>query len=362
MSRSEKVARRYLVVRVCKNCLMAAASVAIMAQLERAGVGRWIVAFEIILVLYFVLIIYFIINTGEMVQYLNTICFNTLLFVQLFFVQNDLYSCTHRCVIGRLWIHLVYLVVCLLLLAFTAYRYVSAKYDKIYGYLLAIGVLITALLAIAVMHLKIREYQSHHKYLSMSVSLLGLLGYVLSAYSEKYMESVISQSLDRCLEQVRVPEQPEAVIPYFLTRSSENFYKPSDKYDLLKLYSQMSTAESKEKETTRSDKGEKIQVYTSISMKNKFAGGRQRREAPRQESLESNKVEYKEPCVVCCSDRQSCVYLPCGHGSLCSKCSVDIFNNDQLCHLCKSHIGSILTVESTPLDNVYRVKRAMQPK
>ncbi len=364
MSRSEKIARRYLIVRVCKNCLTIAATAVMAVQLESGGVGRWIVAFEIILVLYFVLIIYFIINTGEMVQYLNTISFNTLLFVQLFFVQNDLFKCSHPCVLRRLWIFSVYLAVSLLLVAATVYRFVSAKYEKVYGYLLAVGVVFTALLGVVIMHLRVETYLDYHKYLSMSVSLFGLLACVLSCYSKKYVARLIDQSLNSCLEQIRAPESagPAVSVPYYLTRSSDNFYKPSDKYDLLKLYSQSSSLDGKEKETTRSDKGEKIQVYTSISLKNKFASSKAKREVVRQESVETNKVEFKEPCVVCCSDRQTCVYLPCGHGSLCSKCSVDIFRSDQLCHLCKSQVHSILTIESTVLENIYRVKQSMQAK
>ena len=341
---------------------MIMATVVIMVQLESAGVGRWIVAFEIILVLYFVLIIYFIINTGEMIQYLNTIMFNTVLFIQLFFVQNDLYSCSYHCVMGHVWIYIAYLAISIVVLTVLAYRYVSAKYDKIYGYLLAIGTMFSALLGVAIMHLKVEKYHDYQKYLSMSVSLFGLLIYVLSVYSKKYFAGILNQSLERCLDQIRVPETAEFSVPYYLTRSSDNFYKPADKYDLLKLYSQLQSMESKEKETTRSDKGEKIQVYTSISMKNKFSGSNAKREVPRQESLESNKVEYKEPCVVCCSDRQSCIYMPCGHGSLCSKCSVDIYNNDQLCHLCKTKIHMILVVESTALDHIFRVKQSMQAK
>lgn len=41
-----------------------------MMQLNTEGLDKWILPFQIILVLYFVVIIYFIINTGELITYM----------------------------------------------------------------------------------------------------------------------------------------------------------------------------------------------------------------------------------------------------------------------------------------------------
>ena len=76
----------FVAIRIAKNLCMFLNTIAIVVQLKSEELAKWILPFEVILVLYFVVIIYFIINTGELQVYLKTIFLNLLIFIQLFFV------------------------------------------------------------------------------------------------------------------------------------------------------------------------------------------------------------------------------------------------------------------------------------
>lgn len=49
----------------------------------------------------------------------------------------------------------------------------------------------------------------------------------------------------------------------------------------------------------------------------------------------SMKSEDSLVCHICYADPISNVFMPCGHGGLCFKCAIDIFNTKGDCHLCK---------------------------
>lgn len=57
-------------MRIGKNLLVLLNCLVMMMQLNTEGLDKWILPFQIILVLYFVVIIYFIINTGELITYM----------------------------------------------------------------------------------------------------------------------------------------------------------------------------------------------------------------------------------------------------------------------------------------------------
>jgi hypothetical protein len=69
-SYDKKLKIKFLGVRIGKNLLVLLNSLVMMMQLTNEGLDKWVLPFQIILVLYFVVIIYFIVNTGELINYM----------------------------------------------------------------------------------------------------------------------------------------------------------------------------------------------------------------------------------------------------------------------------------------------------
>ena len=41
-------------------------------------------------------------------------------------------------------------------------------------------------------------------------------------------------------------------------------------------------------------------------------------------------------CVVCCLREPDCVVMPCGHAGVCNFCSINIFDNNGKCPICRA--------------------------
>jgi len=61
--------RRYTGVRLAKNLLLSLSTLALTFNAHSPDSSKWILPVEIVLVLYFVIIVYFIINTGDILIY-----------------------------------------------------------------------------------------------------------------------------------------------------------------------------------------------------------------------------------------------------------------------------------------------------
>ena len=43
-------------------------------------------------------------------------------------------------------------------------------------------------------------------------------------------------------------------------------------------------------------------------------------------------------CIICEDNKADSVFMNCGHGGMCFKCSVDVLSSTKLCPLCRQEI------------------------
>jgi len=59
--------------------------------------------------------------------------------------------------------------------------------------------------------------------------------------------------------------------------------------------------------------------------------------SPRSSSLTSSQYEEDAAlCNICFANEPNAVIMPCGHGGICNTCSVDLFERDKTCPLCRN--------------------------
>lgn len=77
-----------------------------------------------------------------------------------------------------------------------------------------------------------------------------------------------------------------------------------------------------------------------------------------QKSNNSEVVE-NELCVICFANPQNAVYLPCGHGSTCIECSLDIFDSSDCCCICREIVQKVVEIDlNQKRNNCFRVVRS----
>lgn len=82
-------------------------------------------------------------------------------------------------------------------------------------------------------------------------------------------------------------------------------------------------------------------------------------EPPNDEVAESV-IDDDHLCIICFTNPQNCVNMPCGHGSLCIDCSLEIMEKSDTCCICRELVEQILEVDmkdSHKRNNCWRVKK-----
>lgn len=75
------------------------------------------------------------------------------------------------------------------------------------------------------------------------------------------------------------------------------------------------------------------------------------------EYLQSQKVEEdpkidtarseigKDFCFICCSDPPNMVFVDCGHGGVCTRCTLEAISKNSQCPLCRNPVTKIVEIE-----------------
>jgi hypothetical protein len=56
-------------------------------------------------------------------------------------------------------------------------------------------------------------------------------------------------------------------------------------------------------------------------------------------------------CLICFENESEIVNLPCGHGGLCKKCGIEIFDTNKECVLCRATIKKMLIINNKEKEN-----------
>jgi hypothetical protein len=56
-------------------------------------------------------------------------------------------------------------------------------------------------------------------------------------------------------------------------------------------------------------------------------------------------------CLICFENESEIVNLPCGHGGLCKKCGIEIFDTNKECVLCRATIKKMLIINNKEKKN-----------
>lgn len=65
----------------------------------------------------------------------------------------------------------------------------------------------------------------------------------------------------------------------------------------------------------------------------------------------------KDICFICCSDPPNMVFVDCGHGGVCTRCTLEAISKNSQCPLCRNPVTKIVEIdvgEDTPKD-VFKV-------
>jgi len=66
-------------------------------------------------------------------------------------------------------------------------------------------------------------------------------------------------------------------------------------------------------------------------------------------ALDEQEEEEEELCIICFSEPSCCVFLDCGHGSICLNCAMDAMKKNNICILCRQIVAQIIELESKEL-------------
>lgn len=220
-------------------------SLIISVQIGTTTLSKWMLPYEIILVLYFVMIIYFITNTGELIKYLKTVLFNMLVFIELFFVQKEVDNAisegTHTQFFAGLWIYLLFLVVfvCFAIILFSKSlgRWVldrihkrpnselKMKQQKLFGFILMDGINISVLLGVIIVLLRSSTFDKSETialFVCLAVCLLLTIASKLTNKTKRRLATevheLISKEIDleeRNSEKIEEKVETENV-PFYL--------------------------------------------------------------------------------------------------------------------------------------------------
>mmetsp|Transcript_6525 Transcript_6525/g.11420 ORF Transcript_6525/g.11420 Transcript_6525/m.11420 type:complete len:445 (-) Transcript_6525:3694-5028(-) len=53
-------------------------------------------------------------------------------------------------------------------------------------------------------------------------------------------------------------------------------------------------------------------------------------------------------CSLCCEKTADSVFMPCGHGGVCNKCAMRMWQKTEYCHLCRKPIEKVILIPETP--------------
>lgn len=73
-----------------------------------------------------------------------------------------------------------------------------------------------------------------------------------------------------------------------------------------------------------------------------------------------SQVREEDLCVICFSNPQNSVNMPCGHGSLCIECSLDVLKKSDDCCICRELVEQVLELDvdgSHKRNDCWRVKK-----
>ena len=95
------------------------------------------------------------------------------------------------------------------------------------------------------------------------------------------------------------------------------------------------------------------------------SGLQQERKFSNQNSVEikkslSSELNEEEMCIVCFGNPQNSVNMPCGHGSLCIECNLEIMQKSDSCCICREIVEQVLELdmrEETKRNDCWRVHK-----
>ena len=62
--------------------------------------------------------------------------------------------------------------------------------------------------------------------------------------------------------------------------------------------------------------------------------------------------EYIDKCVICMEHKAEYVFMECGHGGICEKCSNVLFTTTKLCHFCRKNIREVLKISQIDSETI----------
>lgn len=434
---------RFASARLVKNFAIALICVVISTQLASDNLSKWILPIEILLVLYFVVIIYFVINSGSIRPYYDSIIFNLILFIECFFVQRDTAYLPNKesHFLSEIWIYdamIGLFGLALLVHWYHAARSLSHKEKKLKGkvyLLLGIDTLSVVLCMIcASILMKSDSYDPAKVTVLSSTTVLAFGLTVASFLTQKHKIKLANDYFDAMIKTIdqeaakadKIEEKIEtARVPYYMVPLTKGFFKPADKYDLLKLatHRNQSTTQDRgiknpapqilnrkitvdelpplqrrgeevEEGFPQKDEAALVQqpkpkkVYLFGGVKNKFTDKpsssptkkyqKDNTERSYQKSRVVNEdrvntsLDYssktgktkntKDQCLICFDREPNCVIMPCGHGGICLKCGLDIWSASATCFLCKAPVDSILQIDPEPVAGMCKVMHTIVQK
>ena len=302
MNRKTRSAIKFAAIRAIKNTLLFVCCLVTIVQLKTdSKVDTWMLAVEIILVLYFVLIIYFIINTGEMVQYMRTMLFNIMVFIQSFFAQREVAKNGVKTndqgehFLQSLWMFpLIAAVYGLILVYFFIkgplgflLKSKTTDMERKKGKRLintrvlapASSLCLTTSVYLLVFHLPVRPVPFFVFALLVASSLLFVTGGFYYSRTMKLVDDIYKKEIEEIskIEDAHEVKEEAMEVPYFMTRvSGGSLFRPSDQFDLLKLSIYMQQeAQFKSKESLKKEQDSKlVKIMSMKSDPSGFVGER----------------------------------------------------------------------------------------
>ena len=61
--------------------------------------------------------------------------------------------------------------------------------------------------------------------------------------------------------------------------------------------------------------------------------------------IETTEECSQQDCLLCFELKSNAVLMECGHGGLCFKCALDLFNNSRKCFICRARVTKVLHVK-----------------
>ena len=81
-----------------------------------------------------------------------------------------------------------------------------------------------------------------------------------------------------------------------------------------------------------------------------------------KEAPKSEKKGSKPLCIICFENGHESVIMPCGHGGLCQKCSLDLFKHLKPCPVCREKIEMVCEIEVKSDKKVTEVVSIWEPE